>query len=129
MHIPRLLILPLLISVCVAAQPVPGNTRLPGNMRLPGYRFLCIESEPKPPAWIKNLFPRPVLSQQLPTTDGTILKHIIPPSEFLVHNLTLADPSGLCLLAPRPLCDGICVHVDEKGRIHPAYMRWHLCPC
>jgi hypothetical protein len=119
MYIPRLLILPLLISVCVAAQPVPGNIRKLGK------RYICIEPGPvaEPPAWIKNLFPRPVLLQQVPTTafrpEGGIPKHIIPPPEFRVHDFTIVDASRVGLLAPRwRLCDGINVYVDEKGRIH-----------
>jgi hypothetical protein len=120
MQIPRLLILPFLISVCVMAQPVPGNTRLPFHSY-----FLCTDwwQEPVlPPTWIEDLFTRPVRSEQLPTTfvrqNGTILNHITPPPDFLVHNSTMVVPSGLCRLAHPRACFGLCVHVDEKSRIH-----------
>ena len=39
MYTPRLMILPLLVSICVA-QPVPGNIRKIGK------NYLCIETEP-----------------------------------------------------------------------------------
>ena len=118
MHIPRLLILPLLISVCVTAQPVPGNIRRLGNRYM-----LCIEPGPEaePPAWMKNLFPRPVLFQPLPTTafrpDGAVLKHIIAPPELRVHDFTMAS-GGQPASSPWHPCRGINVYADEKGRIH-----------
>ena len=61
MHIPRVLILPLLISMCVAAQRLPGNVQLP---------FLCIASEPQPEITmcIKNHFTRPFQSEPRPPT-------------------------------------------------------------
>jgi len=114
-YIPRLLILPLLISVCVAAQPVPGNVKLLGK------RYACVEPEPQAePAWIKNLFPRPVLFQRLPTSsfhqDGMSLARIVPPPEFRVDDFTVVDTSGVTLLGPRwHLCHGIYV---ANGRIH-----------
>jgi hypothetical protein len=99
MHMSRLLILPLLISICVAAQPVPGKIRKLGS------RHICLGpvSEAAAPWFTKNLFPRPVPYQQLPTTpfplDGAILKTTTPPPEWR-------------------LCRGFYVYVDEKGRIH-----------
>jgi hypothetical protein len=119
MYILRLVVLPLLISVCVAAQPVPGNIRKEGR------QFMCIEPGPKaePSGWIKNLFPRPVLFQQMPTTgfryDGLILKHLIPPPDLRAQHFTIVDASGFSLLAlPSHSCRAISVYVDEKGSVH-----------
>jgi len=118
MRVLRLVILPLLISVCVAAQ-VPGNIRLLGN------RYVCIEPESAAvqPAWIKNLFLCPVLFQQLPTTafrqDGISQTHIIPPPEFRAHDLTMVDASRVSRFRSFPghiLCHG--VRSDAQGRFH-----------
>src|SRR5438552_11012525 len=116
MHIPRFLILPLLISVCVAAQPVPGNVRKLGN------RSICIEPgpQPEPPAWMKEVFPRRV---SFPTTafrsDEAILKRIISPPELRAQDLTRVDANGVSPPAPHlhpSRC--ITVYVDENGRVH-----------
>ena len=105
MYIPRLLILPLLVSICVA--------QLPGNIRKIGENYLCIETEPlaEPPEWVKKLFPRPVLFQQLPAfrqQDGNVLTRIIPPPEFrATRDLKMVDMSGVSLFLPgRFLCRG-----------------------
>jgi hypothetical protein len=109
--IPRLLILALLISVSITAQPVPRNARQPFHSSV------CFDwgPEPEPPPGLikdNHLFRPPVLSQQPPITfvrqDGTILKHIVPPPEFLVHNFTM-PPGGLCDLAYPVGCNGYCV--------------------
>jgi hypothetical protein len=106
MYTPRLLILPLLVSICVA-QPVPGNVRKDRQ------DYLCIETEPlaEPPEWVKKLFPRPVLFQQLPAfrqQDGSVLTRIITPPEFrATRDLKVVDMSGVSLfLRGRFLCRG-----------------------
>jgi hypothetical protein len=117
MRIQRLLILPLLVSVCVAQS-------LPGNFKKDRKSYLCIEMEPlaAPPEWMKSLFPRPVLFQPLASFrqhDGSILTHIIPPPEFRAHNLTRVDASGVSLFrTPHgpSLCYGI--RSDAQGRFH-----------
>jgi hypothetical protein len=107
MRVPHLLILPLLVSVCVA-QPVPGN--IPKGRRI----LLCVEMEPPAPApeWVKKLFLRPDVYQQLPTTPfhrgGGVATHIIAPPEFhATSDLTMADMSGVSMFLPgRLLCHG-----------------------
>ena len=108
----RLLIPTLLISICVAplaAHPVTSYEP-----------FWCSLPSAQPQS-MKNYFPRPILFQQMPIAvfreDGTILKHITPPPEFLAHDSTM-HPGGLCPLSHSIGCYGSCVHVDEKGRNH-----------
>jgi hypothetical protein len=118
MHIPRLLILPLLVSVYVA-QPLPGNARL-----LQRHSYICSETWPVAvPPWMKNLFPRPVVFQQSPTTafpqDESTLTRIATPPEFRPHDFTMVDASGTILFrvpGGSLLCHGI--HSDAQGRVH-----------
>jgi hypothetical protein len=70
MYIPRLLILPLLVSVSFAAK-------LPGNVRWPGNAFECVGP------W-KNPFLRPAFDQ-----NGISLTQIVPPPEFRARDLKM----------------------------------------
>jgi hypothetical protein len=74
----RLLAVPLLISVCAAAQ-TPQTKRLPQEC-------LYTLDAPHPP--LKNPFTRPIPFRQPPfPPDGVDLTRIIPPQQFQVHDL------------------------------------------
>ena len=82
MHIPRLLILPLLLLVRVA--PLAAHPMVPGYVRV------CSAQEAAQPAPTENYFPRPVLFQQLPASafqNGVSLAHMVAPPEFHPHYL------------------------------------------
>jgi hypothetical protein len=84
MYFPRLLILPLLVSVCFAAQ-VPGHLRPLGNA------YECVGPETVQSPW-KNPLSRPALGQ-----DGVSLENIVPPPEFRARDLKMVDARGVSL--------------------------------
>jgi hypothetical protein len=107
MRVPHLLILPLLVSVCVAQSA-------PGNIRKVRRRYLCVEMDPLvvPRDWITKPFPRPAVYQQLPASPvdqgGSVVTRIVLPPEFhATGDLTMADMSGVSMFQPgRFLCLG-----------------------
>jgi hypothetical protein len=111
MYLSRLLAVSFLISVCVtpfAAQRIIGET----------YRF-CVSEEPEAlPVANDYSVPAPAPFQRLPTSLNKInLARVIPPPEFRVTNVRVADASGVAL--PTFGWER-CVYgyPDERGRFH-----------
>jgi hypothetical protein len=111
-HIPRLLILALLIPVGVAplaAHPVQMRVWIP----------VCTPSETvqRPP--LKNYFPRPVPFQQLPKStlqNGVGLTYIVAPPEFRPPwNTSEVNPFRTQPFWPFPSCR--LSYIDAQGRI------------
>ena len=108
MSVPRLFVLPFLVSVCFAVQ-VAGNVRQDGNV------YICVGQDTVQTPW-KNPFLSPAFGQ-----GGISLTDIVPPPELRAHDLTRGDACGVSpfnLGPPRKPIECQIIHSDGRGRFH-----------